>query len=156
MNRFDSLTSRRARALRAARAVTFSASIVGLAACGGGTDAADAAMPVDADPDNESAVPMVDACSCDGMDAGPVEDAPIAAMDAPATSDAPSTSDAPVLGDDAFVVADDAFSVDGGCGPAFPPTNQECCVLAGGFWDEAAMFCAIAVPGPFVPPSLEA
>lgn len=156
MNRFDSLTSRRARALRAARAVTFSASIVGLAACGGGTDVADAAMPVDADPDNEAAVPMVDACSCGGMDAGPTEDAPIAAMDAPSTSDAPSTADAPALGDDAFVVADDAFSVDGGCGPAFPPTNQECCVLAGGFWDEAAMFCAIVVPGPFVPPSIEA
>lgn len=156
MNRFDSLTSRRARALRAARAVTFSASIVGLAACGGGTDAADAAMPVDADPDNESAVPMIDACMCDGMDGGPTADAPVAEMDAPSTDDAPSTIDAPVLGDDAFVATDDAFSVDGGCGTALPPTSQECCVLAGGFWDEATMFCAIAVPGPFVPPSLEA
>lgn len=155
MTTFHSPSPRRARALRAARAVTFSASIVGLAACGGGTDVADAATQVDAAPLNEGGVAMVDACACDGMDAGPTADAPIA-MDAPSTSDAPSTADAPALGDDAFVVADDAFSVDGGCGPAFPPTNQECCVLAGGFWDEAATFCAIAVPGPFVPPSLEA
>lgn len=156
MSHFDSLDARRARALRAARAVTFSASIVGLAACGGGTDTPDAAASVDAEPQNEAAVSMTDACLCDGMDGGPTADAPVAAMDAPSTDDAPSTTDAPALGDDALVVADDAFGVDGGCGTALPPTNQECCVLAGGFWDEASMFCAIAVPGPFVPPSLEA
>lgn len=35
---------------------------------------------------------------------------------------------------------------------ATPDTSQECCDLAGGFWDGRA--CAIAVPGPFVPPSM--
>jgi hypothetical protein len=145
-------SARRARALRAAQVVTLSASLGTLGACGGSdTDTIDAFVRPDAfsAPDAFMMGPGSDA----GQDAAVAMDAP-STNDAPSTSDAASTSDAPSA-DDAGP-ADDAYTFmgDGGCGPAFPPDNQACCVLAGGFWDEPSMFCAIAVPGPFVPPSM--
>jgi hypothetical protein len=146
MTKFASL-ARRARALRAARAVTFSASIAGLAACGEATPAADAAAAADSGRDAASSTE--DACAA-CTDVGPEIDA---ATPLDAGADAPSSTDATT---DAYLAAEDAFGLDGGCGPAFPPTDQACCVLAGGFWDGASMSCAVAVPGPFVPPSLEA
>lgn len=148
MTDFDTLRTRRARTLRAARAATLSASIVGLGACGGGTDSPDAFVAIAPDAfvsasDDAFVVSGEDAPS--SIDAFAAGDAPVAADDAPSASD-----DAPVS------VSDDAFTsvADGGCGPDFPPTNQPCCELAGGFWDAKSSFCAVAVPGPFVPPSM--
>ena len=37
-----------------------------------------------------------------------------------------------------------------------PPETEECCEAIGGWWDEAEESCAVAVPGPFVPPSMTA
>ena len=151
MTDFDSLRARRARALRAAQVVTLSTSLTSLAACGGGTDTPDAFTPPTPD-----AFAEVDAFAF--TEAGTAD--VLMAMDAPSTGeDAPVVGeDAPSTGEDAPVVADDAYTFmgDGGCGPDFPPTNQECCVLAGGFWDGESSFCAIAVPGPFVPPTMDA
>lgn len=157
MTDFDSLRARRARALRAAQVVTLSASLASLAACGGGTDTPDAFEVTTPDAFTPSDVSV-------GRESGvPSEDTGPLAMDAPAASgDAPAPSgDAPAPSGDAFAAADavssdDAYDFDGGCGPDFPPTNQPCCVLAGGFWDGETSFCAIAVPGPFVPPTMEA
>ncbi len=39
---------------------------------------------------------------------------------------------------------------------ATPPETKECCEAIGGWWDEANESCAVAVPGPFVPPSMSA
>lgn len=152
MTDFDALTLRRARALRAARAATLSASIVGLAACGGGTDTPDAFIAPSPDafvaetPDAPIDAPVP-------LEIGP---GPDVGLDAFAAADAPSTGeDAPSAGEDAPTLEDAyTFMGDGGCGPDFPPTNQPCCELAGGFWDGETSFCAIAVPGPFVPPSM--
>jgi len=35
-----------------------------------------------------------------------------------------------------------------------PPETEECCDVIGGFWDDASEECLVAVPGPFVPPSM--
>lgn len=47
-------------------------------------------------------------------------------------------------------------TADGGTCPdaAVEATTEECCEKRGGFWNEDE--CVIAVPGPFVPPSMEA
>ena len=37
-----------------------------------------------------------------------------------------------------------------------PPETEECCEAVGGWWDEATGQCAVAVPGPFVPPAMSA
>ena len=37
-----------------------------------------------------------------------------------------------------------------------PPETEECCNEIGGYWDGAAGECLVAVPGPFVPPSMTA
>jgi hypothetical protein len=37
-----------------------------------------------------------------------------------------------------------------------PPETEECCDEIGGWWDEASESCSVAVPGPFVPPSMSA
>ncbi len=38
-----------------------------------------------------------------------------------------------------------------------PPPNQACCELEpGGYWDAEEGRCYVAVPGPFVPPSMTA
>ena len=34
----------------------------------------------------------------------------------------------------------------------FPPTDEECCDIVGGFWSSGR--CELAVPGPFVPPRM--
>lgn len=150
MTDFAASRARRARALRAAQVVTLSASLSGvsLAACGGGTDTPDAFRAADAFAPSDDAFSPGFPDAFAAADAPATEDAPAPARDAPATEDAPAaTSDAPV-GEDAFV-----FNGDAGC--AFPPTDRVCCELyPGGFWDESSMFCAIAVPGPFVPPSM--
>lgn len=59
--------------------------------------------------------------------------------------------------DDASIVAD-AGSGDAGCEPftwTTPPATQACCESMGFWWDPARGSCVVAVPGPFVPPSLE-
>ncbi len=156
----------RARALRAAQVVTLSLSVTGLAAaCGGGDSTPDAASSPDAFAGSDAFVP-VDAPLAMLDAPGAALDAPGAALDAPGVAqDAPGAAeDAPGGAEDAPGAAQDApssedayvFMGDGGCGPAFPPTDQACCELAGGFWDGASSFCAIAVPGPFVPPSMDA
>jgi len=150
MSDFDALALRRARALRAARTATLSASLAGLAACGGTTDTPDAFATTDPDafvaetPDAPTDAQRVLESGADVFVAD--QDAPFGILDA-----AIPGGDAPSATEDAYT-----FTGDAGCGPDFPPTNQACCVLAGGFWDGETGFCAIAVPGPFVPPSLEA
>ena len=37
-----------------------------------------------------------------------------------------------------------------------PPTTRECCDEIGGWWEDATDECLVAVPGPFVPPSMSA
>jgi hypothetical protein len=78
--------------------------------------------------------------------------------------DARTTGDA---GDPVDASATDAGSVDSGtaidsgiadaglvCPPVFPPTTQQCCDAEGGEWIDG--MCIVAVPGPFVPPSMDA
>lgn len=150
MNDLNASRARRARALRAAQVVTLSLSVSGLslAACGGGNDTPDAARSPDARSVEDDAFVVVDAfvpegpdaCAC-GADGGP-------------TPDAATTEDAPVAAQDA-PVSEDAYVFNGDSGCAFPPPDRVCCELyPGGFWDETSMSCAIAVPGPFVPPSM--
>ena len=130
----------RLRALRAAQVASLSATLVSISACPGTTAEPDAARSPDAPA-------TVDAFSATA-DASSAQDAPVALTDAFSASDVGTADDAP----DALVV-DAGNASDAGC-TASPPVTQECCVLADGFWDAKSMFCAIAVPGPFVPPSL--
>ncbi len=52
---------------------------------------------------------------------------------------------------------DSSTRADAGCDPNdFSPTTRECCDAVGGFWDDASASCAVAVPGPFTPPSMSA
>jgi hypothetical protein len=145
-------TARRARALRAAHVVTLSFSVGAFAACdGGATTTDDAATAPDALTEADAALVPDAALGDTGfglMDTGPVDGA--VEGDAGATDDAAIVADAG-MGDDAHT-----FPGDAGCGDALPPTNQFCCEAVGGFWDEDSSFCAIAVPGPFVPPSMGA
>lgn len=50
---------------------------------------------------------------------------------------------------DAVVVADAA------CNPSTPPTTEAGCTACGFFWIASSSQCAVGIPGPFVPPSLE-
>ncbi len=52
--------------------------------------------------------------------------------------------------DDGGMMADAAACTE------FPPTDQECCEMRGGAWDSENGRCIVAVPGPFVPPSMNA
>ena len=127
----------RLRALRAAQVASLSATLVSISACPGTTAEPDAARSPDAPA-------TVDAFSATA-DASSAQDAPVALTDAFSASDVGTAADA--------LVVDAGNASDAGC-TASPPVTQECCVLADGFWDAKSMFCAIAVPGPFVPPSL--
>jgi len=132
----------RLRALRAAQVASLSVGLASTLGCPTTTDSDTGAQQPDAFVLADSSV-AVDAFA--SADAATASDSPIAA-DAGAT-------DAGIVDDAA--VADVGNVSDAGC-VASPPVTQECCVLEGGFWDEASMFCAIAVPGPFVPPTLSA
>lgn len=125
----------RRRALRAARVVAFGA-LAAMTACG-----------------SETTTP--------GADSGPSEVADASMLDAASTAiDAASGNDAGVITSDdageradAFVASDDAaVESDAGCPDV--PRDATCCEIVGGYWDEASMTCAIAVPGPFVPPTM--
>jgi hypothetical protein len=37
-----------------------------------------------------------------------------------------------------------------------PPETRECCDEIGGWWDDSTDTCLVAVPGPFVPPPMNA
>ena len=51
----------------------------------------------------------------------------------------------------------DAMMADAGCDPNdFSPTTEVCCDALFGFWDPATNSCAVAVPGPFTPPAMDA
>jgi len=51
----------------------------------------------------------------------------------------------------------DSMMADAGCDPNdFNPTTEVCCDAASGFWDPASNSCAVAIPGPFTPPSMAA
>lgn len=132
----------RARALRAARVVTLASALV---SCSSRSDAPaedaglDAAL-VDASSGDSS---VVDASMDAGVDAG--EDAAVADAGSDAASDDAGTD----AGEDA-AVADAGF--DAAACTDFPPTTPECCAAADGFWEEDR--CIVAVPGPFVPPSM--
>ena len=66
----------------------------------------------------------------------------------------PTTDASMDAGSDSAMVMDSAMA-DAGCDPAiFPPATRACCDEAGGFWDDASGSCAVAVPGPFTPPSM--
>lgn len=53
--------------------------------------------------------------------------------------------------------ARDSMVADTGCDPAdLNPTTEVCCDAAGGFWDPSTSSCAVAVPGPFTPPAMDA
>lgn len=147
----------RLRALRAAQVASLSVGLASTsAACDGASDmpdafaAPDAPIGSDAFAAGDASAPPVDAAMV-AEDTGAVaEDTGTLVTDAGA--DAGVVADA---GADAGAVAQDAGAPDAGC-TSFPPTTQACCLLEGGFWDEASMFCAIAVPGPFVPPTMNA
>ena len=67
--------------------------------------------------------------------------------DAATDAMADATTDATT---DAMTDASDAMACE-----EFPPITEECCDLApGGFWDVDSGRCLVAVPGPFVPPSM--
>ena len=132
----------RRRALRAAQVVTLALALgTGCSSKdgpgdGGSFDAATADASTDAGfdaarVDGGSDAAVADAGSDGGRDAG------FDAAGADAGSDA--------------AVADAGF--DAGC-VGFPPTTRECCEAAGGSWNEESGRCFIAVPGPFVPPSM--
>ena len=51
----------------------------------------------------------------------------------------------------------DSMMADAGCDPNdFNPTTEVCCDAVSGFWDPASNSCAVAVPGPFTPPAMDA
>ena len=94
-----------------------------------------------------------------GVDGGASTDAHVHIEEEP--YDAPPAADVLVAdtgavadtGTDTGNVADAGPAADAGC-TASPPNTEACCVLEGGSWDAASMYCAIAVPGPFVPPAM--
>ena len=132
----------RLRALRAAQVASLSVGLVSLSGCPDNNTNTDAASS----PDAFAAVDAFAAPDAPVVlgDGGVVEDAPVALADGGVAEDAAVA--------DAGSAEDAAFTSDAGC-PETPMT-QECCVLAGGSWDAKSMFCAVAVPGPFVPPSM--
>jgi hypothetical protein len=142
----DDRTSARKRALRAARAVTLGLAMAAIPAC-----AASSEGDIDSGPGTDAFRTEEDA---GGSDAGsPGEDAGTVA-------DAGGSTDSGIPELDGGLAQEDAAVADAGsivCPPIFPPTTKECCeATPGGFWDEASMTCAVAVPGPFVPPELVA
>ena len=134
----------RLRALRAAQVASLSVGLVSLSGCPDNNTNTDAASS----PDAFAAVDAFAAPDAPVVlgDGGVVEDAPVALADGgvaedAAVADAGSAEDAHIVGD-------------AGC-VEFPPTTEACCALTpGGFWDAKSMSCAVAVPGPFVPPSM--
>ncbi len=145
----------RRRALRAAQVVTLALALgTGCSSKdgpgdGGSFDAATADASTDAGfdaarVDGGSDAAVADAGSDGGRDAG------FDAAGADAGSDAGFDAAGADAGSDA-AVADAGF--DAGC-VGFPPTTRECCEAAGGSWNEESGRCFIAVPGPFVPPSM--
>lgn len=85
------------------------------------------------------------------------------AMASPGCGDSHTADD--VSETDAGPMVDAATSLDQGLAdmgtcPAdpfvTPPETEECCDEIGGFWDESTESCSVAVPGPFVPPSMSA
>lgn len=133
MSDVDRLRARQ-RAMRAARAVTLGLAIASAPVAGCGQSHT-------GDPDGGGST----------GDSGPRVDASTA--DASAPIDA-SESDAGAI--DAGPPPIDSGLADGGlvCPPIFPPTTEQCCEAEGGEWIDG--MCIVAVPGPFVPPSLDA
>ena len=134
----------RLRALRAAQVASLSATLVSISACPGTNTNNDAASSPDAfaavDAFTATDTPVLGPVDVGRGDVGRGVDGGGVAEDA-AVADAGSAQDAAITGD-------------AGCAE-FPPTTQACCLLApGGYWDAKSMSCAVAVPGPFVPPSL--
>lgn len=139
----------RRRALRAAQVAT-----IALAMTAGGCSSKGTAPEVDSgsvDGSADSSIVMSDSMTPDATLADAMADG---AADATVDATADATADAAV---DAMADAQpDAMadaSVDAAACMDFPPTTLECCTDAGGFWDDASGNCAIAVPGPFVPPA---
>ncbi len=153
----------RRRALRAAQVVTIAFALgTGCSSKAGPPDALamdsavmDSAVAMDSAVEMDSAVDSAtdSAVAEDAMaDATMGEDA---AMDAAVDMGRDAIVDAGFdAGEDAAVadVGVDAFEC------AFPPTTEECCeICAGGAfcsWDPDSAMCLVAVPGPFVPPSM--
>ena len=151
----------RRRALRAAQVVTIALALGTGCSSNDGPPDEDASM-MDSSTMMDSAMPdsaMADAGEMDagGDDAGPMDDAGM--MDA-GDPDAGEMD----AGDPDATIADAGTDVfDSGRPCSFPPTTMECCTAefcegAGGacFWDEESEMCLVAVPGPFVPPSMTA
>lgn len=130
----------RLRALRAAQVASLSVGLVSLSGCPETNTNTDAASS----PDAFAAVDAFTATDAPVLtDGGVAGDALLVHIDVGTTEDAAVGS-----------AEDAAFTGDAGCAE-FPPTTQACCLLTpGGHWDEASMSCAVAVPGPFVPPSM--
>ena len=148
----------RLRAIRAAQVASLSVGLVSVVGC----------PTTDANPDTESH--HYDAFLAG--DASVTVDA-FAALDGGNTPDAHATADTGTEGDasvgdasvgDAEVLADagvasDAAMADAATGDceAFPPLTKACCEMTpGGYWDETDLACYVAVPGPFVPPTMNA
>ena len=55
---------------------------------------------------------------------------------------------------DAGPRADAVVIPDAVCSFSTPPETEASCIACGFFWDASTSACIIAVPGPFVPPSL--
>lgn len=152
----------RRRALRAAQVVT-----IALALGTGGCSDKDGPGDVDASSMDsatvDSSMPMDSAMAdAGGDDAGSMDDA--GPMDDAGLNDAGSMDDAGEMdaGEPDATIADAGTDVfDSGRPCSFPPTTMECCTEefcggAGGacFWDDESGMCLVAVPGPFVPPSM--
>lgn len=129
MSDVDRLRARQ-RAMRAARAVTLGLAIASAPVAGCGQSHT-------GDPDGGGST----------GDSGP-------RVDASAMTDAGEPSDAGAV--DAGPPPIDSGLADGGlvCPPIFPPTTEPCCEAEGGEWIDG--MCIVAVPGPFVPPSMDA
>ena len=132
----------RLRAIRAAQVASLSATLASSTAC--------VTSIVYPDASARDAFTAADAPGT--ADAFQPLDAYMAVADTGSVADTGAVADIGAVADTG-AVADAGPAADAGC-TAFPPATQACCLLEGGFWDEASMFCAIAVPGPFVPPSM--
>ncbi|MAQ13634.1 MAG: hypothetical protein CMN30_02440 [Sandaracinus sp.] len=131
----DLRTKARRRALRAARVVTLGLAMAA-PACGESYE-----VGGDDDSPDDGGVILVDAHP--PGDAGP--------GDLGQDARPPDPRDAGPMDAD--------VAVDMGCPTdpfGTPPETEECCEAVGGWWDEATGQCAVAVPGPFVPPAMSA
>ena len=120
----------RRRALRAAQVVTIG---LALAGCSKGHEATVIT-------DDGSVVAIDGATDGASPDAAPV--------DSQVHNNRPDANEPDTAVADANTCSDDPFSPDN--------NTPECCEAIGGFWDDANQICAVAVPGPFVPPSMPA